>query len=509
MNSIHIDTVKVKLISTCRLQPKSNINISLTSKPIGYLYFCFTHITQMKYIVSIIVTLLIFSCKSAKEEAYATYFGGEVINPRSNFVLFLKDNKVIDTLQLDDDHRFMRKFEKLDEGLYTFKHGLEFQYVYLEPADSVLVRLNTWDFDESVVFNGNGGSKNEFLINLFLQNEKEEKAMYKYFSLNEDDFEKKIDSLAKERETIYNNFELNEAFVSEGFKNLTNTAIHYPLFRLKEIYPLYHRNAHKLNNFPEVSDSFYDFRNSIDLNQDEFLSFYPYQNYVVNYLYNLSYQLKEADSTKNDLTINVLNSIIENISSEKIKNTLLKRIVVNDFLKSESTCTINNEKLSIFLKNCTDEEAINQVQNLVNDSKFVENNESLPDFDVISYSNEQSTIKEITNNKKTVIYFWSTEYMSVDYLVSRVSFLERKYPAIDFIGVQMQPAFLNTTNEPKLRKLNSDKQFKLTSDSFANNFLTSRYPRIIIVENDGIVMNGFTYLDSKKLWKELKKIQNK
>ena len=99
--------------------------------------------------------------------------------------------------------------------------------------------------------------------------------------------------------------------------------------------------------------------------------------------------------------------------------------------------------------------------------------------------------------------------MSSDYLVSRVNYLKRKYPKIQFIGIQMQPAYININDEPKLSKLKSDFQYKLTSNSYANNFLTSQYPRIIIINNDGLVMNGFTYLDSKKLDQELNKLQIK
>lgn len=472
------------------------------------MYFCF-NLINMRYLLSLFIPFLIFSCTSTESKKGTTYFGGKIVNPRSNFILFLKDDKIIDTLHLDAENRFMSKYENFKEGLYTFKHGLEFQYIYLEPTDSILVRLNSWDFDESLVFSGKGASKNEFLINLFLQNEKEEKAMYSYFNLEESKFEIKLDSLAQERTAIYNAFTTNELEVSKGFKNLIDIAIHYPLNRLKEVYPYYYKKIHHLEQTPTISNNFYTFRKQVNLNEYKYLSFYPYQNYVVSYLYNLANQTKENNPDKSDLTINVLNAVIKNIKSEEIKNTLLKRIIINDFLKSESTCTINNEKLTIFLENCTNKEFVNQVNNLVNDSKYVENEKQLPNFEIVNYNNYQTDIHTITKNKKSVIYFWSTEFMSTDYLVSRVQYLEKKYPAIQFIGVQMQPAYLNIDNEPKLKKLNSNKQYKLTSKSYANNFLTSHYPRIIIIDSKNSVMNGFTYLDSKKLGEELNKIQKK
>ncbi|MDO9595661.1 MAG: hypothetical protein Q7J19_11765, partial [Lutibacter sp.] len=183
----------------------------------------------MKYIIVGILVFLTMGCKKIQEQG-VTYFGGQIINPETNFVLFLKDEKVLDTLLLDENNRFLKKIPSLQEGLYTFKHGNEFQYVYLAPSDSVLVRLNTWDFDQSLVFSGKGSAKNEFLINLFLQNEKEENMMYQNFDLNEQDFHAKIDSLSKDRFAIYNDFFSNEGQVSKGFKKLANTAIYFPLY---------------------------------------------------------------------------------------------------------------------------------------------------------------------------------------------------------------------------------------------------------------------------------------
>jgi len=462
----------------------------------------------MKYAISIILAILTFSCKIApKDISYKTYFGGEIINPKTNFVLLLKDDKIIDSLLLDKNNRFLNNYNSLHEGLYTFKHGNEFQYIYLKPADSVLVRLNTWDFDESLVYSGKGSAKNEFLINLFLQNVKEERKIYQYFSLNESDFQRKIDSLSNERVTIYNEFSTTEGEISEGFKKLTSTAINYPLYRLKEMYPYYYKRFHNLTKFPIISDDFYNFRNNINLNEEDLTSFYPYQNYVISYLYNLSYQLKESDSSKNNITVNILNSTIENIDSENFKNTLLKKIIVNDFLKSESTCSINKKAFDIFLENCSNKLYVNQVKDLVNDSKFVSNNEPLHNFEIVNYNNTTTTIKDITKGQNSVIYFWSTAFMSSDYLVSRIKYLENKFPNILFIGINIENSTEDISLEPNLKLLDITKQFKLTKDSFAHHYLTSNYPRTIIINRNSKVKNGFTYLNSKRLNSELNKLK--
>jgi len=459
----------------------------------------------MKFIIYGILVFLTFGCKKTNENAM-TYFGGQIINPKTNFVLLLKDEKVLDTMLLDENNRFLTEIPSLQEGLYTFKHGTEFQYMYLEPADSILVRLNTWDFDQSLVFSGKGSAKNEFLINLYLQNEKEESMMYRNFNLKEKDFQTKIDSLSKERFAIYNDFFQNETSVSKGFEKITNTAIQFPLYRLMEVYPYFHKGVYKLEDFPEVSDEFYNYRHKISLNEEDLVSFYPYQNYVVSYLYNISSQLSETDSAKNDMTVNILNAINEHITAEDFKNTLLKRILVSDLLKSDSACQINEEALNLFLTNCTNTAYVEQVNNLIKDCAKIPKEEPLQDFEIVSYNNVPLTINDVIKNKNAVIYFWSTAFINTDYLANRIKFLEKKYPDLLFVGINMQSSPQNLTEDAHLKLLDIDNQYLLSKNSSAHHFLRSNYPRTILIDDEGIVKNGFINLDSKKLDSELIKL---
>ena len=474
------------------------------------MYFCLNPIS-MKHFIFPIVAIMLLGCNTAKTGDATTYFGGQIINPKSDFVLLLKDDKVIDTLPINKSNKFIKSYNSINEGLYTFKHGTEFQYVYFEPGDSILIRLNTWDFDESLVFSGKGSEKNEFLINFFLKNEKvekEEKKLYQYFILDEFPFQQKIDSLTKERLRFYNDFSANAPEFSEGFKKLATTALYFPMYRLKEMYPYYYKWAHELDDFPKVSETFYDFRNNINLNEESLVSFYPYQNYVISYLYSLTYTDLPKGDKKGKITNKLLHTISENIELETFKNTLLKRVVVNDFLTSESTCSINTKTLALFEETCTNPEYVAQIKNLVNDSKLVANKNALHNFEITKYNNNDVLlINDVIKNKNTVIYFWSTNFMSSEYLAKRIHYLEDKYPNILFVGINMQPDAPNLSKDYFLQQLNIDKQFKLTENSFAHKFLASKYPRTIIVDKNGIVENGFTYLASKKLHGELKRIE--
>lgn len=138
--------------------------------------------------------LHLMGCTKTGEERKFTYFGGKIKNPKGEYVYFSKSMRVLDSAKLDSHDKFIFKFDSLDLGLYTFNHGAEFQYLYLEPQDSLLLYLNTWDFDESLIFSGKGSAKNNYLINLYLQQERTEKEFKPNYKLDEKDFSKVIET---------------------------------------------------------------------------------------------------------------------------------------------------------------------------------------------------------------------------------------------------------------------------------------------------------------------------
>ena len=148
--------------------------------------------------------LFLSSCnKEFKSSDYRAYFGGEVKNPTNRFVYFSKDGVVIDTIPLQKDNTFFVQFDSLAPGMYTFKHDPEYQYVYFDKNDSIMVHINSKDFDESVVFCGRGDEKNNFLMELYLRNEKDKNDMFKVFDYDVPEFTKTIDSAYSKNLTFH------------------------------------------------------------------------------------------------------------------------------------------------------------------------------------------------------------------------------------------------------------------------------------------------------------------
>ena len=181
------------------------------------------------------------SCdKKHSADDFTAYFGGEVINPSTNYVLFLKDNEVIDTIFLDKKNRFLHKFDSLTPGLYIFKHQPEYQYVYFDKNDSLMVTINSKDFDNSIVFCGRGDQKNNYLMEMYLLNEKDRSNMYDVFFRNSNDFIKNIDSSYAVRKKVYEKYKSKNEW-NTNFDTLALASLELPHYYKKEVYPYAHK----------------------------------------------------------------------------------------------------------------------------------------------------------------------------------------------------------------------------------------------------------------------------
>ncbi|MEM6687070.1 MAG: transaldolase, partial [Bacteroidota bacterium] len=192
----------------------------------------------MKYFTPLLLIFICLGCNDSQNKTTedVVYFGGEIINPVDDYVVLYHKGEFVDSLKLDDKNRFMGRFKNHKDGLYKFYHYPEYQYIYLEKGDSLLLRLNTYKFDESLFFTGKGAEKNNFYIELFLLNASHERPVYEYTKLNSEAFLNKIDSLQDIKLAKQQKFLKDNPNVSEAFKVFTDKAIQYRNFRYRERY---------------------------------------------------------------------------------------------------------------------------------------------------------------------------------------------------------------------------------------------------------------------------------
>jgi len=348
------------------------------------------------YTLLLLITLSSCSKKTAPENA--TYFGGEIINPHSKYVVLYKDNQLIDSISLDENHKFKYKFKDFKKGLYTFSHD-EYQYIYLEPNDSLFLRLNTVEFDETLTFSGKGADKNNFLIKTFLKNESEIEQAHALYKLPPKKFMQITNDQLKQKHIALERY-ADKYLFSEDFKAIANAHIDYQIYGVKERYATVNRT----NDSVHLPQSYFDYRKKVDFNAENLIDFYPYSNYLNTFIRNIAHT---NHSCKNplDTYITKLNVIDSIISNPKIKNNLFEKIGYSYFNKKDSP---KNRKafLTAFRNHTHNQELIAYITKLSHKVTHLNKGTALPNFNVIAPNTKKVAIQNLIT-KPTVLYFWT------------------------------------------------------------------------------------------------------
>jgi peroxiredoxin len=451
---------------------------------------------------------LFCSCKNDfKANDYVAYFGGEVVNPNNPYVLFCKDNEVIDTLKLDKNNRFFMQFDSLAPGLYSFKHEPEYQYVYFDKNDSIMVRLNSKDFDASVVFCGRGDQKNNFLMEQYLRNEKEKDQLFESFDYDITKFSKTIDASYKHSQQFYEG-KKEEIKWSDEFDAYAKAAVDFPYYSRKELYPMIHKLRTGNDVYESIPKDFYAFRKKVDCNNVALSHYSPFVMYLSNMLNNMGAINYHNHFSDADLAlktnINKLNIADTLIKNEKVKNTILNNIAFTYLLEDQNM--VNNKTfLETYHKYSTDRSQKNEILKIGDAIQLLKTGNKLPAVSLINAKGD--TISSDTfSNKKTVLFFWTENAMShFEAVHKKVMAFHIKHPEYQFIGVNLNDS------EEVWRKLLSDYTFSGISEYRCADFeelkakwVITKVHRTIVLGENGSISNAFTNVFELNFLDELK-----
>ena len=470
------------------------------------MYFCmrmrvYSNFSQSIALIILVSITVLLGCNNS-QVCNSTYFGGKIINPKSNCIILFENEIPLDTFYLDKNNTFLGEIPSLHEGLFNFKHGNEQQYIYLQPKDSLLIRLNTWDFDETLVFSGKGAERNNLLIDSFLESERERRIFFQYYDLSPTEFITKVSQVEKVKLDRYNDYISNHPEESDKFNDILKTALTFPLYSKVENYPLAHSAKINHDEHSVINEDFYKHREYISLDNDSLMFFYAYRDYVLSNLYNKVNSLG-YDLNSDEFTVNLLKEISAELNDENSRNSMLRKIFIRHFYWKSSR-KINENIVNTYFDLTTNLEDKKLMLNLTTDVKKIEEGELLNDFKIIDYNKSHKSIRRLIKNKKSVLYFWNPEFIGKDFIASKIQYLSEKYPDLEFIGVRIYD-----DNKERIFKLDIKSQYYLESNSKANSFLTSQLPRTILINKKGIVVNSYASLSSRKIFNQIEELARK
>ena len=309
------------------------------------------------YLRILLILLLFFSCKSDN----TTVFSGKILNNTSDSISIYKDNNMIYESVVDVDGLFNITIDTLTSGLYTFYHEPEFQYIIFDENDNLQIRLNTLDFDESLVYTGKGSSKNNFLMDVFLRSENDELEINSKLDLAFDTFKNLVDSLYNKQMNSFKLFKENN-ILSNSSKEIINTAILYPYISKFHSYII-------RNNIEEEiqKDLFINYQNEISYDLDALAYFKPYIDFLYLHIYN-NVKIKKDYENSLDFNIQRLSYTDKIIKSKLVKSRVL-RFHAFGFILQRQDDVKNKTFLKAFFEISKDKKVNEEINNLYNELK--------------------------------------------------------------------------------------------------------------------------------------------
>lgn len=447
-------------------------------------------------------SFVIISCNNnASDKSKTVWIGGEIINPKTDYVVFFKDECVIDSVKLDENNFFLYNNNDLEEGLYSFKHN-EFQLFFLEPGDSLMLRVNTVDFDESLTFTGKGSNKNNFLMELFLMNEYENKLVHRWYALPPRDFEKRIDSLKKIRDHLFQEFDALY-HPSERLKKVARANIDYDYFSKKEMYTTANFAKNKKLSLDDFPKNFYKYREHIDLGNEDLRSYYPYYRFLNRYIDNLAFQNYKGNRYVNKHSfvhsrekLLIIDSLITN---KALKNHLLRTSTMR-YLFHANNIEEQSNIMKLFLTLDSDENHKKEINRLAEATMKLTVGNSIPNVPIVSTDNTSKQLHHCIK-RPSVLYFWSSQSIKhYKDIHSKASELQSKFPEYDYIGINTDTNFKKWRNIVLKSGYNKDFEFQLENiDEAEQELVINSINKAIIISKDGIILESNTNLFSKSI----------
>jgi hypothetical protein len=463
-----------------------------------------------KLIFLTFISFLLISCGGeVKNELTGAWLGGEIVNPNSNHIILTKNEKVIDTISLDENNRFLYYIENVEKGIYNFIHN-EYQMVYLEPGDSLMLRLNTIEFDESLAFTGKGAERNNFLINMFNYNESENQRIRPFYQLPVTEFLQKLDSMSKVRFDNLNRF-IKRYKPCKSFHEVAEANILYDKYTKMEFYPFVNSNYNETSEI-SLPSNYYDFRKNIDYNNEALQSYYTYYRFMLWHFDYLAYkQYKHKHPFERESLVHItnkLNTIDSLVNLESLKNSLL-RTTTRRFIISCKKPDYEKKALDLYLSLSTDESQKEEVIKISEASLKLMPGEKLPELTIYNFNDERVSFDQIIN-RPTVLYFWSIN--SVNHLRnvhSKADELKVKYPEFDFIAINTNADKDSWKQIINRHGFNKDKEFRFHDPSKAmEHLIVNTVNKAMIIDENAKIIDNHTNMFSVRFEEQLLGILN-
>ncbi|GHA37356.1 hypothetical protein GCM10007103_18400 [Salinimicrobium marinum] len=448
------------------------------------------------------VILTATGCNENKEKEKDAFVGGQVVNPTSNNVIILKDNVPLDTIPLDKRKRFSYTVKNAETGLYVFKHNPHSQTFFLQPGDSLLIRANSIDFDESLHFSGTGSEKNNLLIQTFLETENNIDLVLSYYKITPEEFKTKTDSIKCQQLDLLKHSDRKNKF-SKEFLEFAEKSILYDSYDLKERYT-YMVNKYYKKFSRQMPADFHGYRKEVNFNDGMLQTCTNYIRFIENYLINMAMaECAVANKDHNDCydlydhgNITSRINIIDTLTNlPLVKEHFYSKFGALGIIMAKERQEIVNI-LDLLKEKSYPEEMLEKMVQTGNLQLAYLPGMNVTDITILNTSGEEKKYSQITS-KPSIIFLWSI-YSPQNHKKNhrKMAELRKRYPEIDFIGVNIDTGeydkWISTIGESGYeKKYEFQLNYNLEKDIFQNYLNKS-----LFIDKNNVVVTGDAFIHS-------------
>ncbi|WP_299800704.1 TlpA disulfide reductase family protein [uncultured Maribacter sp.] len=368
----------------------------------------------------------------------------------------------------------------IENGYYLLNYGRESSYIYLNDGDNLIVDFDAIDFENSLIFKGDGSERNNYLrdkATTFSELTKDVNAFYK---VEESTYLQNVENVENVLLKLLESYKVEGFFVDleqksleyEKLLSIQNYASSYKFYLGEEI---------------ELSNEFYESLDKVDLNNNEDYLSQPFYKYLVNSIW--SKRISEGKNTEEMLNvlrdvksekvlISLVNGFYSKISSEKERGEdyfeLIKLVAGND----RSFVDAAREKLK----------KTQAAMGLVEGKKS-------PSFSYLDNNGAKIGIEDF-QGKYIYIDIWATWCAPCIKQIPYLKKLEERYHGknISFVSISVdkEEAFDRWLRMIKVKELGgtqlfSDKSFNST---FMKAYGITSIPRFILIDPNGNIVDA-------------------
>ena len=448
-----------------------------------------------------IVLLSLFACDSKSSKL--TKISGQIVSPHADKIILLQDGKTIDSVPLKKDGRFSYEFQLKEEGVFFFRHHLETQMLYLKPGDSLVFRLNTIDFDESLTFGGDSSKENNFLIEHFLENEKNNNLILSYYKIEPIDFVFKTDSIREQRINQLKKLEATHK-LTPYFKEIATKTLEVEYYDMRERFAFLMRKY-----FPQkalsIDNGYYAYRDEVNFDDKSMMNHIGYLRFLDNYLKNEStkhcpilaedmecWNLNTYDNLKRRIQL-----VSELLSDESLKLRFYNRFISRELILASTQSEIDDALEVVENINFSTEQE-KYLTKLADFQRAFLVDSNIGHIDLMNIEGESVAIKDISVDKPMLIYVWSTS--SPNFYAKRfeqINKLKLSFPEIEYVGINidyMQPKVWGKVlkNNPEML----GNQFQIIGQDTHKELYANYLNKLLFLTPDGTIKKGELMLNN-------------